>query len=77
MSIAKIFGNISKKATQQSAMAVTPQMTAMQKAAKDAFSKNLESLEKFAQTELPQTMASQKSALEGLEQLAKNVKSML
>lgn len=78
MNIAKkILGNIAKKSVQQPVMSVTPQMTAVQNAARDAFSKNIAELKKFSQTELPQTVANQKTAFEGLEQLAKNVKSML
>lgn len=74
--VGKILGNVSKKSAQVST-AVSPQMLTMQKTAQAAFSKNLAELENFAQSQMPQINAAHKAGLEGLTQLANNVKSML
>ncbi len=78
MSICKnILCNITGKATGKAVVAIPPSIEAIQASANQAFSKNLAELEKFAQTELPQTIKDHKAALEGLEQLSKNIKSMI
>ncbi len=82
MNIGKaILGNLSKKTVSKTAEKVAVSLPAdivsLQKSVSEALSKNIGELEKYAKTELPQTISSQKSALEGLEQLSKNIKSML
>ena len=82
MNIGKtILGNLSKKTVsktaEKTAASVPSDIASVQKSVSEALSKNIAELEKFAQTELPQTLSSQKSALEGLEQLSKNIKSMI
>ena len=76
-----IFENLSKKTViktaEKSAVTTPSNIDLVQKSVKEALSKNIAELEKYSQTELPQTIASQKSALDGLEQLSKNIKSML
>lgn len=74
--VGKMLGNASKKSAQVST-AVSPQMLAMQKNAQAALSKNLAELENFTQSQMPQINAAHKAGLEGLTQLANNVKSML
>ena len=59
------------------AVSLPADIVSLQKSVSEALSKNIGELEKYAKTELPQTISSQKSALEGLEQLSKNIKSML
>lgn len=82
MNIGKsILGNLSKKTVAKTdgkaASSLSSDMASVQKSVSEALSKNIAELEKFAQTELPQTLSSQKAAIEGLEQLSKNIKSML
>ncbi len=82
MNIGKaILENLSKKTViktaEKTAVTKPSNIDLVQKSVKEALSKNIAELEKYSQTELPQTIASQKSALEGLEQLSKNIKSML
>ncbi len=82
MNIGKsILGNLSKKTVAKTAgkaaSSLSSDMASVQKSVSEALSKNIAELEKFAQTELPQTLSSQKAAIEGLEQLSKNIKSMI
>ncbi len=82
MNIAKtILGTVSPKTvvkTAEKTKSFLPSdIGSVQKSVSEAFSKNIAELEKFAKTELPQAITSQKSAIEGLEQLSKNIKSML
>ncbi|MBQ9246217.1 hypothetical protein IJ182_08125 [bacterium] len=49
----------------------------IQTTAQAALSKNLKGLEKFASTELPELVKSQQDAMAGLQQLSKNVQSMM
>ena len=82
MNIGKsILGNLSKKTVAKTAgkaaSSLSSDMASVQKSVSEALSKNIAELEKFAKTELPQTITSQKSAIEGLEQLSKNIKSMI
>lgn len=74
--VGKLFSGAAKK-TLQTSTAVSPQMIAMQKNAQAALSKNLAELENFTQSQMPQINAANKAGLEGLTQLANNVKSML
>ena len=75
--LCNITSNITRKATDKAVVAIPPRIEAMQASVNKAFSKNLAELEKFAQTELPQTIKDHKVALEGLEQLSKNIKSVI
>lgn len=82
MNIGKaILGNLSKKTVsktaEKAAVSLPADIVSLQKSVSEALSKNIDELEKYAKTELPQTISSQKTALEGLEQLSKNIKSML
>ncbi len=49
----------------------------LQKAAKDAFKRNLKELEKFTSKEMPKVAESHKDALKGLEQLSKNIRGTI
>lgn len=74
--VGKLFSGAAKK-TVKTSTAASLQMLAMQKNAQAALSKNLAELENFTQSQMPQINAANKAGLEGLTQLANNVKSML
>ena len=54
-----------------------PNIGTLQKDVSGAFSKNIQEMEKFSQTEMPKVLESQNTVMETLEQLSKNIKSML
>ena len=67
----KIFGSKIAKAV------ATTQASQIQNVAKASFEQSLKGLEGFVAKDMSGAIASQKSAMQGLEQLSKNVQSML
>lgn len=74
--VGKLFSGTAKKSSQVST-SLSPQIMVTKKAIEDSLSKNLSELENFTQSQMPQINASHSAALEGLEQLSKNIRSML
>ncbi len=81
--LSKIFTTASKQTPLKSVSPIIGAPNSPQNIAKMAqdtskiLSENLASLQEFATVEAPKVIADQKTALVGLEQLSKNIKSMI
>lgn len=69
----KILGHMAEKTVQDASTQLPAEFSVVKTAVQNALAENLAQIQK----EIPETVEAQRQAMAGLEQLAKNVKSMI